>query len=287
MGLCFFTSDLHGRIERFEKLIDLIRDEKPGGVFLGGDLMPHVMDRSWDQDDTGTHFVEGWLAPRFTALQREMGESYPRLFLILGNDDPFAFAAELEDHQQLGVWEYAHGRRIAFGEWTVVGYNCVPPTPFQLKDWERYDVSRFVDPGCVAPEDGMRTDGMADHVLRHKTIRAELQELTGEGDLDSVILLMHGPPYQTGLDRAALDGQFVDHVPLDPHVGSIAIKELIEQRQPLLSLHGHVHESTSLTGSWSEQLGASWAFNGAHQGRELPLIRFDPRCPQSATRELV
>jgi len=30
----------------------------------------------------------------------------------------------------------------------------VPPTPFLLKDWEKYDVSAYVDPGCVSPEEG-------------------------------------------------------------------------------------------------------------------------------------
>jgi len=42
-------------------------------------------------------------------------------------------------------------------------------------------------------------------------------------------MVLHSPPYDTGLDRAALDGRSVDHAPLDVHVGSIAIRRFIER----------------------------------------------------------
>ena len=38
-------------------------------------------------------------------------------------------------------------------------------------------------------------------------------------------------------------------------VGSIAVKRFIEDRQPLLTLHGHVHEAAQLTGEWKIQIG--------------------------------
>ena len=47
----------------------------------------------------------------------------------------------------------------------------------------------------------------------------------------------------------------IDHIPLDVHVGSIAIKRFIEAKQPMLTLHGHVHESTRLTGNWQQHIG--------------------------------
>lgn len=42
------------------------------------------------------------------------------------------------------------------------------------------------------------------------------------------------------------------YAPMDVHVGSIALRRFIEARQPLLTLHGHVHESARLTGSWHQ-----------------------------------
>lgn len=287
MGVCFFTSDLHGRIDRYGKLFDCIRAEQPQGVFLGGDLLPHAMDGSWRQKGDPIGFVGGFLAPRLAGLKREMGVDYPEIFLILGNDDPFVFVPELEEGQDQGLWNYVHSRSAAFENFTVYGYNCVPPTPFLLKDWERYDVSRFTDPGCVAPEDGSRTDDLTERELRLATIRQDLADLTGSDDLGSAILLFHSPPYKTNLDRADLDGKSIDHAPLDPHVGSIAIRELIETRAPLVSLHGHVHESPLLRGTWRDLLGSTHAFCGAHSGPELALVRFDPADPGSATRELL
>jgi hypothetical protein len=44
-----------------------------------------------------------------------------------------------------------------------------------------------------------------------------------------------------------------DHVPLDVHVGSVAVRRFIEDRRPLLTLHGHIPESALLTGSWRER----------------------------------
>ena len=123
--------------------------------------------------------------------------------------------------------------------------------------------------------------------IRWATIENDLRELVGEDDVHDAVLLFHGPPYRTSLDRAALDGQMVDHVPLDVHVGSIAVRRFIEERQPLVTLHGHVHESARLTGSWRDRIGRTCLFGAAHDGPELALVRFDLDDPKSATRELL
>ena len=99
--------------------------------------------------------------------------------------------------------------------------------------------------------------------------------------------LFHAPPYQTALDRAALDGVAVDHAPLDVHVGSVAIRRFIEARQPALTLHGHIHESARITGAWQDRLERTVMLSAAHDGPELALVRFDPEDLAAATRELL
>ena len=91
----------------------------------------------------------------------------------------------------------------------------------------------------------------------------------------------------TNLDRAALDGKTVDYVPLDPYIGSIAIKRFIEKQQPLLTLHGHVHESPRLTGNWRDQIGRTVCLSAAHDGQELALIRFTLENVGNAERVLI
>lgn len=279
MPLCFFASDLHGRSDRYDKLVDAVARERPAAVFLGGDLLPHPA--------AAPGFLTSVLVPGLERLRRRLGAEYPRLFVILGNDDPRSEEAEVLDAARRGVWDYAHDRRVVWGSLEVVGYACVPPTPFQLKDWERYDVSRQLEPGCVAPEDGWHTVPPPEPRPHGATIREDLERLARGADPARTVLLAHGPPYRTTLDRAALDGRTVDHAPLDVHVGSVALRRFIQARQPLLTLHGHIHESARITGSWRERMGRTHLFSAAHDGPELALIRFDPADLEGATRELV
>lgn len=287
MPRAFFTSDLHGRPGRYATLWNLITNEQPGAVFLGGDLLPHPMDRSWDTQGTGDDFVPGFLAPGFRALQSALQGAFPRVFLILGNDDPAFTEQDLAAGEDEGLWEYVHRKVTDWEGYEVRGYNCVPPTPFLLKDWERYDVSRFVDPGCVSPEEGRRTDGLTEREIRWTTIKEELADLAGETDQTRTLWLFHTPPHGTGIDLADLGGRKVDHVPLDPEVGSIAVRGFIEDRQPLVTMHGHIHEAVRMSGRWKIELGATCAYAGAHHGPELALVRFDPTDPGGATRQII
>ncbi len=281
MSLCFFVSDLHGQITRYQVLFSKILEEKPAAVFLGGDLLPSFVNMREGQ------FIRDYLSPEFMKLKTRLGDDYPRVFLILGNDDSRSYEEDIISCMlKEGVWEYIHNQSAQFDSHPVYGYAYVPPTPFMNKDWERYDVSRYVDPGCIPPEEGWHSVEQAENIIQYATIKQDLEDIVGENDLSSSIFLFHTPPYQTKLDRAGLDDKMIDHVPLDLHVGSIAVKNLIMDHQPLLTLHGHVHESTRITGSWKEKLGKTFIFSAAHDGPELALVRFDPDKPEDAVREL-
>lgn len=284
---CFFVSDLHGSVERYRKLFEAIRKERPQAVFCGGDLLPTGLFRLSSSPNLHQDFINECLVPSCEALRRDLKSEYPHLFVILGNDDPRAQEAAILDGAVYGHWEYIHARRVALGDYHVIGYNYVPPTPFLLKDWERYDVSRFVDVGCVSPEEGRYSVPIAEQEKKYSTIKADLDDLTQGLDLGRTIFLFHAPPHRTNLDRAALDGKVIDHVPLDLHVGSIAIRRFIESRQPLVTLHGHIHESAGLTGSWCDQIGRTVLLTAAHDGPELALVRFDPDNPVNAAREIL
>jgi len=256
--------------------------ERPTAVFLGGDLLPFPWLQGPDED-----FIRDVLAVGLRGVRRTLGSAYPQVLLILGNDDGRSQESIMLDDAFTGLWHYIHGRCHALQDYTVYGYSYVPPTPFQLKDWEKYDVSRYVPPGCVSPEEGVRTVPVEEHEIRLGSIAADLQELVGEASVERAVFLFHGPPHETNLDRAALDGKKVDHVPLDVHVGSIAVRRFIDRRQPYVTLHGHIHESARLTGSWRQQLGRTHLFGAAHDGPELALVRFDLDDPQSAERRLL
>lgn len=312
-----FVSDLHGRRDRYAKLFDTIENERPEGVFLGGDLLPSgLMETGPRGTDTFVHEV---IAAGFERLKVSLGDAYPAVFVILGNDDGRAVEPALLHYDEPGarpLWHYVHGRSVAWGAYRVFGYAYIPPSPFALKDWERYDVSRFVDPGCTSPESGYYSVEVPDRTKRTATIKGDLDELFGpaadaplaqpgsetavgspeigspetgfpEARLDNVIILFHAPPYDTALDRAALDDTWVDHVPLDVHVGSIAIRRFIEARQPRITLHGHIHEAPRLTGRWHEEIAATHALTAAHDRPGLAVVRFDPDDPAAAQRAIL
>lgn len=280
---CFFAADLHGREERYRCLVEAATAERPAAIFLGGDLLPHAGAHTAGHG----HFIDDFLAPLFLDLRARLGVNAPRVFVIFGNDDPRCEEPALLDGERAGAWTYLHETHLTWEGFDVYGYAFVPPSPFLLKDWERYDVSRHVDPGAVSPEEGRRTVAVRAHETRYATIQRDLDALTRAADMTRAILLFHAPPYDTVLDRAALDGRTVDHVPLDLHVGSMAVRRFIEARQPLLTLHGHIHESPRLTGAWQQRLGRTLSVSAAHDGPELALVRFDPHALADVTRELI
>ncbi|MEQ8190966.1 MAG: metallophosphoesterase [Candidatus Eremiobacterota bacterium] len=286
--ICFFVSDLHGSVERYRKLFAAIEKAKPDAVLMGGDLMPSgIASMMTSINLSHRDFINDFLAREFSLLKDILKDKYPAVFLILGNDDGRFYEASIMDVSTGGLWKYVHMRKISFKNFNIYGYSYVPPTPFRLKDWERYDVSRYTEPGCLSPEEGIHSITVSEYETKYSTIQKDLNNLAGEDNLEKAIFLFHGPPYKTALDRAALDGKMIDYVPVDTHIGSIAIKNFIEEKQPLITLHGHVHESARITGSWKEKTGNTNSFTAAHDGPELSLIRLDPENPDRTTRELL
>jgi uncharacterized protein len=284
---CFFVSDLHGTVEKYQKLFDRICSEPPGAVFLGGDLLPNLSISPTSEGNGWREFVRGVIIKGFLKLKESLKSDYPQVFVIMGNDDPRILEKDILEGQAAGAWEYVNNRLVQWGPYPVYGYSFVPPTPFLLKDWERFDVSRYVDPGCISPEEGWRSVNLPASFHPFATIQEDLDNLAGNDDMSRAIFLMHSPPYQTCLDRADLEDRWTNGVPMDVNVGSIAIRRFIEQHQPWITLHGHIHEAARLSGAWHDRIGKTHLFGAAHDGPELALVSFDPKYPERVVRELV
>lgn len=234
--------------------------------------------------------MEKFLVAVFFSKLKKIQKSHKekiRFFVIMGNDDPRRYEPLFLKAEQQGLLEYIHQKTLSYKKMFVAGYSYVPPTPFQLKDWERYDVSQYDDVGVVPLDHGRRTVDVPLDEIKYSTIAEDLEILSKQSPARKTIYLFHSPPYHSFLDQADLSGKKIDHVPIDVHVGSIAIQRFIKTQQPLLTLHGHVHESTRLTGKWKEKFGKTYSFNAAHHGPELAIVRFDTNHLNSATRELV
>ena len=274
-----FTSDLHGNKKKYALFLHAIEKEQPDGVFIGGDILPNTFASNQSAND----FLENNL---FQSLQkiRENIQKNIRCFVILGNDDPRINEDILIDAEKQGIIDYVHFKTVPYDDFFVTGYSFIPPTPFQLKDWEKYDVSQYVDINSVSPEEGVRSVPIENDLIRFSTIAEDLEILVKNAPPQKTIFLFHAPPYKTVLDRAALDGKKVDHAPLDVHIGSIAIQRFITKYQPFITLHGHVHETVNLTGNWKEKIGSTYAFTAAHEHAEFFYISFDTEHIENANR---
>lgn len=177
---------------------------------------------------------DGWLA-----LADERLEADTRCFVMPGNDDPAGVDDAIEAATKV---EGCDGRVVSFGDWTMVSLGYANRTPFdsprELTEEQIYE----------------RVSALADEA----------------GDMSRCIFNLHVPPYDSTLDTApALDENLAvvmsGSAPKLIGVGSTAVRELIERYQPLLSLHGHVHESPGAT-----RIGRTLAINPGsdyHTGR--------------------
>lgn len=270
----FFVTDLHGNKDKYDALINEIARDKPDIVFVGGDLLPHPCN----VDFKGMNFLRDYLIPEFVLLRKSMHSEYPIILMIMGNDDPKSEEHIVNCGEKLGLWHYINNKHFTFREFRVFGYNFVPPTPFKLKDWEKYDINREVNPGCISPEEGKRSAPVQNSDSLKSTIEKDLFELAAEYPMDKSIFLFHSPPYGTNLDITAYRKEIAD-----PHVGSRGIRRFIEKKQPYLALHGHIHESTRISGEWKEKIGNTFCFNGCTDSGKLALIKFPIEKPDEAS----
>jgi Icc-related predicted phosphoesterase len=152
-----------------------------------------------------------------------------------------------------------------------VGLAFVPPTPFSFKDFERRDTAE-PDPrepqfgrAVLATPEGFETIADFDAYLNSlPTIAEELSRLSPESP-GRAIGVMHAPPSETRCD--VLFNR--------RHIGSRAIRRWIERHQPLLTLHGHIHESPEQSGACFDRIGATLVVNPGASGRRPHWVHID------------
>jgi uncharacterized protein len=103
------------------------------------------------------------------------------------------------------------------------------------------------------PWDTFREGSEEDLALRIKNVTDQIP------DMSKAIFNFHAPPYNSGLDEApALDETLrpIHGGAVMKPVGSTAVRDAIANLQPMLGLHGHIHESKGVT-----KIGKTLAIN--------------------------
>jgi uncharacterized protein len=148
-------------------------------------------------------------------------ESTARCFAMGGNDDPPTIDALIEESTRV---EACEGRVVEFDGYTMISIGYANRTPFHSpRELDEEELLKWID--ALAAE---------------------------AGEMDRCIFNLHVPPYGSRLDTAPELNENLEVVkaggqPRMTAVGSTAVRDAIERHQPLLALHGHVHESRGAT----------------------------------------
>jgi len=260
-----YTSDLHGSQAHYLRLLTVAEFLKPDLVVLGGDLLPD--DSAIDPKVLG-HGQPEYVRTQFRENIVNLRESSgcKDVLVIFGNHDWASSVPAMEELARADlVTILSHTRRVRVDGLSFLGYSCTPPTPWFVKDFERLD-----KPGDRPPLlGGACWNSRFSRPVHHgaevlfedvKTIAEELAVVRAPAD--PWVFVIHAPPLGTNLDRAYGNKSY----------GSQAVREALETHQPLMSLHGHIHESPTVSGSWRDQLGKTTAINPGQNSRSLCYV---------------
>jgi len=172
--------------------------------------------------------VEAWMR---LATERLADSDVP-IYLIPGNDDDFSIDPILDNDDFRPI--NADGKVLELpGGLQLLSYGWSNETPWQTPR--------------EVPEEELyrRLDALAEKV----------------NDARRAVFMIHVPPHDSGLDIAPiLDATLRPTVSagdvLRGPVGSTAVRRVLEERQPVLSVHGHIHESAG-----ERKIGATLSVN--------------------------
>ena len=178
----------------------------------------------------------------------KLGGSGVRIFVCPGNDDEMEVDDVVRKSEMVQLGE---GQMLEIDGFSMISTGWSNHTPWNTHREETEE------------QLGERIEAMATQVT----------------DPSRAIFNLHCPPYKSGLDEApAIDADLKllhGGRALRP-VGSTAVRQAIEKHQPLLSLHGHIHESKGAV-----KLGKTLSINPGSSYEEGMLmgaiIQLDPK----------
>jgi len=280
----YFATDLHGSDKCFRKFVNAAAVYRPDVMVLGGDLAGKAIQGitrkpggRYHGTFRGTSYdVEA--GPELDALERMIADHgyYPV------RADPGELEAKRADgsmdrlflelmRERLGQWLTLADERLRPQKkplYWMLG-NDDPPELAALLDrapWGESAEGKVLhlddDHEMVSWGYSNKTPWDSYREMTEDELRETLDRLcAGLSSAERAVLNVHVPPYGTGLDEAPeLDATLtvqtsVGQVKLVP-VGSTAVRETLERVQPLIGLHGHIHESHGF-----KQLGRAVAVN--------------------------
>ena len=184
--------------------------------------------------------VGEWVA----LAEERIGKSDVQFYMMPGNDDDFG-VDEMITRSSYVVNPV--GKTIALNEFhEMISFDYANPTPWHTpREWSE------------------------EEYYEHVKARA-----SGLRDVKNALFMIHVPPYDSGLDTAPeLDKTMRPRVTMGDvlrvPVGSTGVRKVIQELQPLVSVHGHVHESGG-----QSKIGRTTCFNAGSEANQGILRGF-------------
>lgn len=264
-----FVTDLHASEITFRKAITGVEAYGANALIVGGDLTgKHIVPLV---SDGNGYFSGELMGTTLSVSVDELGQLETSIrnlgqYPVVMTDEEYARLAESEEiqeqtfidacHQQVAAWMARLADRL--GDKTPVfvtggndDYLSIEPI-LDASDWIVNAEGQVVEllPGVpmISSGYGNPTPWNCPRDEPEERLTARIEAMaTRLADARRAVFNLHVPPHGSGLDRCMrLDTTVSPPRPVvgdEIDAGSTAVRGAVERHQPLLSLHGHIHES--------------------------------------------
>lgn len=228
-----YVTDLHGDIEKYERILQIANETQIKYIINGGDMLPKRGNIFEKQQD----FICFYLRDYF----KRLADNDITYLCMLGNDDLGALDKLFENvcNNFSNVFNIANNKVIING-YEFIGMNYVLDYPFSLKDRvvieDDFSFERQRGTAIYTTSgDIVQIQDWEKYAKENLNIMKDLlDELPLSDNDEKTIYVIHMPPAHLSL------GITYD---CSISLGSKEIYRFIEKKRPMLTLHGHIHES--------------------------------------------
>ncbi len=294
----FFATDIHGSEVCWRKFLNAAAFYKADLVVLGGDVTGKVMVPIVAHNGYWQAVVRGETIRMDTRTELEEVEKQIR------NKGSYPAVVTPDELTELSSTDGAVDRRFSeemvrsLDRWLDMADGKLRggdiPCVLNGGNDDIWEIDDIIEASpCVSFGEGKALDLEGFHLVSmgwtnptpwdtfreapEEELKKKIDAVVGQiPDLERAIFNFHAPPYGTGLDEApALDATLrpTHGGAVMKPVGSTAVRDAINSYQPMLSVHGHIHESRGI-----KRMGRTLAINpgsvygdGVLQGAVLEL----------------
>jgi len=288
----FFTSDIHGSEVCFKKFLNAAEFYKSDFIILGGDITGKFIVPVYD---LGDHYVCKLGGKEEILNSKELLEKILQKIRDSGSYPYVTSRENWEDVvQDMSKMERVFDELVKESIKRWIEYAEVKLEGKKVKCFimpgndDSYSIDSIIDSSTVITNPNEKIVQLSDKIqmlslgysnitpwkcprdISEEEIEDKITRLMGKVDRGSQILYcIHVPPYDSGIDSAPeLDENMKPKVGpggqlMVVPVGSKAVRRNIEVYQPLLSLHGHIHEARGFS-----KIGRTICFNPGSEYHE-------------------